>query len=326
MSSRALVIGLGQIGMGYDLKLDPTIGILTHARAFQQHYQFTLVGGVDNDPVRRQAFESHYAVPAYADVVEALQVLRPEVIAIATPTALHAPALTFALNSPYTRAVLCEKPLSYESGEADEMVAECSKRGVGLYVNYFRRCDPGVIEIKRRLDAGEIGGPLKGVVWYSKGLLHNGSHFFNLLEYWLGEAQRFEVIDAGRSLDDSDVEPDVRVSFARGPVIFIAAREEDFSHYTVELVAPNGRLRYEQGGAHIIWQAAVPDPTFEKYITLTNPGKEIANGMHRSQWHVADQLAASMAAPGDGHICSGADALKTLKTLITIRSNIRSKS
>ena len=29
--------------------------------------------------------------------------------------------------------------------------------------------------------------PIKGVCWYSKGLLNNGSHFINLLEFWLGD-------------------------------------------------------------------------------------------------------------------------------------------
>ena len=42
----ALVLGLGKIGMGYDLGLDPNVYALTHARAFQQHPDFQLAGGL----------------------------------------------------------------------------------------------------------------------------------------------------------------------------------------------------------------------------------------------------------------------------------------
>jgi predicted dehydrogenase len=321
MSLKALVVGLGQIGMGYDLKLDPRTYVLTHARAFQQHPRFSLVGGVDANLSRCRIFEEHYGCSAYTDLEKALQITRPDVIAIATPTPLHGATLRTILDFAEPAAILCEKPLSYDIDEAHLMVEECLSRKCGLYVNYMRRSDPGVVKVKRRLDEADIGSPVKGIVWYSKGLFHNGSHFFNLLQFWLGEMKDFKVIATGRLWDGVDPEPDVQVIFEHGTITFLAAREEDYSHYTVELVAPNGRLRVDQGGEKIIWQPVVRSAIADGYSILSHTEERIETGMMRSQWNVLDQLAASL----DGspaQICTGAAALKTLESLEKIRAKL----
>jgi len=48
--NNALVIGLGQIGMGYDLTADTKARIATLARAFNEHPYFNLVAGVGVGP------------------------------------------------------------------------------------------------------------------------------------------------------------------------------------------------------------------------------------------------------------------------------------
>jgi predicted dehydrogenase len=155
---------------------------------------------------------------------------------------------------------------------------------------------------------------VKGVVWYSKGFLHNASHFFNLLEYWLGAAHEGQVLNRGRALGTVDAEPDVEVNFALGSVVFLAVREECFSHYTVELLAPTGRLRYEQGGRQIEWQAVRQDESLPAYRVLQTPPESIASGMKRYQWHVTEQLARALEGR-EAKLCSGTEALQTLKNM-----------
>jgi predicted dehydrogenase len=317
MNLGVLLVGLGRIGMGYDLPLAGGDRVCSHARAFTLHPAFRLVGGVDPDSKNRRIFEQTYAGPSFASLAAALGDCQPDVIVIAGPTEAHGVILREALGSSQLRAVLCEKPISYDLAEARAMVRECEEQNVRLFVNYMRRSDPAAIEIKRRLDLGEIQTPVKGVAWYSKGFLHNGSHFFNLLEYWLGSMEGAAVLDAGRLWDNRDPEPDVRVVFSRGTVVFLAAREEAFSHYTVELVAPNGRLRYDRGGEEVSWQSAGADPDFQDYFVLSGAPEMIASGMDRYQWNVADQMALALA--GRGHsLCSGQEALATLEGMHTI--------
>ena len=314
MSHAALIVGLGQIGMGYDLHLAAETHVYSHARAFSQHPAFHLVGGVDPDEQRRHGFSETYGCAAYADLESALARHQPEVVIVAVPTALHGKTVLRVLELTQPTAILCEKPLSHDLDEARAMVQACAGKGVRLCVNYMRRSDPGAIEIKRRIAAGELGAPLKGVAWYSKGFFHNGSHFFNLLEYWLGPLQRSVVLNRGRLWDGTDPEPDIQVSFALGTIVFLAAWEEAFSHYTIELVSPGGRLRYDQGGELILWQPAVPAPNMQGGNLLSKRPEQVASGMDRYQWNVAEQFARALDG-GNAHLCSGQDALQTLESM-----------
>lgn len=320
MSFKVLIVGLGQIGLYYDLHLDPNKAVYSHARAFSRHPDFQLIAGVDNDKKRRQTFEQIYACPAYETVENGLSIHQPDVIVIATPTEYHSTVLQRILELSHPRVVLCEKPLSYDVGQARAMVTSCQAQGIRLYVNYMRRSDRAVIEIKKRIESEQICPPIKGIVWYSKGFLHNGSHFFNLLEYWLGSMKSAEILNPGRMWNDIDPEPDVSVTFSGGTVLFLSAWEERFSHYTVELLASNGRLRYEQGGRHVFWQSTCTDTNLRQYTVLSDQLEAIVSGMEHYQWHVVEQLVLALGGC-KAHLCTGAEALKTLETIKRIIKN-----
>jgi predicted dehydrogenase len=318
VNTGVLIIGLGQIGMASDLSLDDKDYVYTHARAFEQHPAFTLLGGVDACPQRRAEFSARYSRPAFASVLEGLAACRPEVVVIAVPTDAHAAVLQEVLAVGAPRAVLCEKPLAYELAVAQTMVASCAQTNCQLFVNYVRRTDPAVREIKFRLETGQIATPVKGAVWYTKGLFHNGSHFFDLMQYWLGAMQSFRVVESGRCWGE-DPEPDVAIVFGTSLVHFIAAREENYSHYTAELVSPSGRLRYDLGGERVIWQQAVASVSSPGYTVLDPQEQPLANALSRIQWHVADQLAAALRGTPVA-LCGGDEALRTIECLTSIKN------
>jgi predicted dehydrogenase len=314
-----LIVGLGQIGMGYDLAQDPALLAVTHARGFSRHDAFRLVGGVDPSDERRALFEKHYGASTFSDAATAVKSLAPDLVVVAAPTEQHRACVRDVLAAGHPKAILCEKPLAYDLAEAHEIVELCASRNCALFVNYMRRADRGVAEVKRRLAAGLITAPEKAVVWYSKGIFNNGSHFIDLLKDWLGEVISFEMIAAGRVWEGRDPEPDVVLTFAQGTkAYFLAAREEMFSHYTVELIAGNGRLRYERGGEEILWQKAITDPAIAGYTVLDPVPEIIANDLAHAQWHVADQLAECLDGR-TGRICTGVEALRTLETLVAIK-------
>ena len=314
MFEKCLIIGLGQIGMGYDLTLDSDKHIYTHARAFMLHSEFDLIGAVDPSEKQRSVFERHYNKPVYQSLVRALEIELPDVVVIANPTTEHCETLKTILQNSKVKVILCEKPLAYDLAEAREMVKVCEKAGVKLFVNYMRRSDPGVVEIKKRIEGGEILSPIKGFAWYSKGFFHNGSHFFNLLEYWLGAFQKAYVLNSGRLWDEHDSEPDVHVEFERGKIFFQAAWEESYSHYTIELLSPSGRLRYDQGGESISWQGTHSDPIFSGYRSLMTDSETIPNRMNRYQWSVIEELVNTLN-ERPHNLCSGRQALLTLEAM-----------
>jgi predicted dehydrogenase len=314
MTYGALIVGLGQIGMGYDLALAPAKSVYTHARAFSVHSAFELVGAVDPAEKKRDLFKRHYAHPVYPTIASALLAQTASVVVISSPTAQHSVTLKEVLAHSSPKLILCEKPLAYDLDEAREMVEACESAGVKLFVNYMRRADPGVMEIKARIGSGKIAEPINGVVWYSKGFLHNGSHFFNLLEFWLGSFIRAKILNAGRLWHNQDPEPDVQVEFEQGKVVFLAAWEEAFSHYTIELLSPSGRLRYDQGGKSITWQSTHSNSSIAGQEILQTFPETVANGLIRYQWHVADQLANALA-DKPHTLSTGRQSLVTLEAM-----------
>jgi predicted dehydrogenase len=314
MSYSCLLVGLGQISMGYDLSLDAEFEIYTHARAISIHPEFELVGAVDPINEKREIFSKNFKLPAFANVTEAFYNSSPNIIIIASPTILHLELVSDVLKLCKPEIILCEKPLAYEIEDARKIVELCKNRKVKLFVNYIRRSDPGAIEIKKRL----IGQKdIKGVAWYSKGFIHNGSHLFNLLEFWLGEYQNSKIVNDGRIWQEMDPEPDVCVKFENGTVLFLSATEENFSFYTIELIGNWGRLNYQQGGEYITWQDTMINNNFKDYKFLNNTPETIPNRMKFYQLSVFEQLADEMK-DKKTTLCTGEEALLTSEAIHTI--------
>jgi predicted dehydrogenase len=325
VNNKVLIVGLGKIGMQYDLHLAQDNFTLSHSRAFSQHKDFDLVAAVDNKKEQRAEFSQKYSLPVYNDLSEALKIHSPDIVVIATSTQTHAEILSSVLKLSTPKIVLCEKPLSYHLYEAQEMVDSCRNKGVELYVNYIYRSDTGVIEVKNWLDSNSFDVGIKGVCWYSKGLIHNGSHFFNLLVYWLGSMRRFNLINLNIARNsDNDYEPDLEIEFEKGKIVFISAWEEAFSHYTIELLTPNGRIRYDERGATINLQGVINSPVFKSYKILDPEFKSIKSNMQHSQLNVVNQLSDCVNNSVNViNLCSGEEALNTLTAMQLIINEIK---
>jgi predicted dehydrogenase len=298
--------------MKYDFNLDKNY-ILTHARAASLHPEFELVGAVDTDSRNRELFVSAFFRPAYKVISDALDATKPDIIIIATPSGTHTDILQEILDLTTPRAILCEKPLDQDLRKAELMLEKCSEKNIALYVNYMRRSDPGSLNVMQRLNSQKIKLPLKGVVWYSKGILNNGSHFLNLLELWLGPCRDIKFVSAGRSYSNSDRDYDFIAYFDRGEVYFNASLEATSTYNSIELISPSGRLAYEQGGSRITWQGIERNKMLLRDEVSQQP-TIIQQDMDQYQYNVFEQLANALRG-NDYALSTGSDAFITLKNI-----------
>jgi len=282
------VIGLGAIGQGYDYDHAGSDLILTHAAGFSHHPGYDLVAGVDPDPRQRERFEKKYSRPCYQDVDALYSSHQPEVISLAVPTQLHFPIFKHVMASS-PRAVLCEKPIAANTGEAREMVSLAERKSCALLVNYMRRFDPGAIALKKMIENEGLGSLYKINVWYSKGLINNGSHYLDFLLFLLGGVGRIQVIDRGRLWEGSDPEPDLLIQIGDIPVYFLALREECFSFGEIVLWGTRGMVRYTERGRVIEVRKARPDPFYTGYMMLQEK-TTIPSELGRALWHVLEAL------------------------------------
>lgn len=79
-------------------------------------------------------------------------------VILTSPHKYHADQIVAAAGA--GKHVFCEKPLCTTARDVDRAIAAVRKAGVQLGIGHERRFEPGVIDLRRRLGAGEFGTPL----------------------------------------------------------------------------------------------------------------------------------------------------------------------
>ncbi|MBB4291474.1 myo-inositol 2-dehydrogenase/D-chiro-inositol 1-dehydrogenase [Rhizobium leguminosarum] len=148
-----------------------------------------------------------YAVIGRSDV---------DAVVIGTPTDTHVPLTLVALKA--GKAVLCEKPLDLDQDKANAAIVEIEKSGRPFMLAFNRRFDPSASEIKRAIEAGEIGDvrqviitsrdpspPPADYIRRSGGIFKDMLiHDFDMARWLLGE-EPVEVFAMGNCLVDRDI-------------------------------------------------------------------------------------------------------------------------
>ncbi len=145
MTIRVGVVGAGIMGADHARVLSTAIS----------GAELGAVADVDAGKVR-ELIERHPAARAFADPLALVRDPAVDAVLIASPDATHAPLVLACLEA--GKPVLCEKPLAPGVEECLRIVAREAERGRRLVtVGYMRRFDPGYVEMRRRLAAGELG-------------------------------------------------------------------------------------------------------------------------------------------------------------------------
>ena len=306
MRLRTVVVGLGNIGMGYDLSSGSPDTVMTHVRALRQNPVTYLSGAVDPDRTKLKSFEDLTQRPGFESIISIGNSDAVNLAIIASPTNKHLDTIEVALGQfDDLRAILCEKPLHCDEASARRIVQLCRERGVKLYVNYFRRCEPSARNITNRINSGSIRGPFKGVAWYSKGIRHNGTHLLDLLSSWLGSPLEFRILSRGRDWPDEDMEVDFVLRFDQGEIHFISLADDQHDINAIELFASNGNLRYGFNDL-VSWQPSSSNP-FVGVTKHTVKAEELFSDFSRYQAYVT-QCLVEVIRGINTPICSGQEA------------------
>ncbi len=137
---RGAVLGLGMIGRH-------------HARLLQASSRVTFAGAVDPGGDRFGIVQDPALV--FGSIEELLDAKAVDFAIIAVPTEEHLPAAQ-ALAAAGV-AVLVEKPLAATAREARALMAAVEAAGVRAAVGHVERCNPALLELRRRVGAGQLG-------------------------------------------------------------------------------------------------------------------------------------------------------------------------
>jgi len=264
-----LIVGCGDIAGGYDERAHDG-GTRTHAGAYAADGRFEMRACVDPDAERREAFMAYWNVAAgYPDLESCLTAEGAfDVASICVPTAYHADALAQLLVAD-VRLVFAEKPLTDNVDESRRLVAEYAAAGRPLAVNFLRRWDRRVQQLRAEIRAGDWGAVQAVGGLYAKGLRNCGSHFFDIVQYLIGPMTPVHVlgqVDDGR---DDDPTLSVALTLEGGrPVTLIGADADKFFPFEVDLVMDNGRISLEDLGGKLRLRRVRQHPEYVHQATL----------------------------------------------------------
>lgn len=311
MTYRVAVIGCGMIGS--EFADDPRIkGVYSHAGAYAACPATELVAVCDIDRAKAHCCGKRWGIDGvYEDIVPLLEEQKPEFVSICTPDATHADILNVILSAPQLRAVLAEKPLAMDVNEARKLAQLAADRGILLAVNYSRRYSTGHAKIRELLRSGSIGTIQKVSGYYTKGVLHNGSHWFDLARWLIGEVTAVRGFPDGGELC-TDPTLDVWMTFDNGAFGFLqGCRAEAFSIFEMDIVGTRGRIRLTDSGHRVEIFDVAESPYYSGYTSL-HKNREEDGEMEDTLLHAVQDLVDCLEHGGVPR-CSGFDGVAALQ-------------
>jgi len=177
-----VLIGLGNIGMGYDLSpsgilLDQT---MTHLKALNDSEFYSICGVMDSKNSKLMLAREIFSVKAVCDLNEIQPINQIGLLAIATSTQTHIEVLESLPENLIPKILLIEKPAGASSQECLRIAQWANSYSALVFVNYFRRYFPRVKEARDFVSVLDLGRLLSVSINSYGSLLNIFSHFMDL--------------------------------------------------------------------------------------------------------------------------------------------------
>ncbi|HWJ57027.1 MAG TPA: Gfo/Idh/MocA family oxidoreductase [Vicinamibacterales bacterium] len=216
----------------------------THARAAAAVPDLRVAAVCGRNASRVAALAARHDAVPFTDVQAFLRHRPMEIVAIGTPSGLHADDIEAA--AAHGLHVLCEKPLDVTTARIDRMLEAVERAGITLGVFFQDRSTPDLMDVKDALVSGRLGRPILAdaqVKWYRPpeyyaqspwrgtwaldgggALMNQGVHTVDLLLWLLGDVRRVyaRTLAALHAIDVEDTAVAV-LEFANGAVATLEA-------------------------------------------------------------------------------------------------------
>ena len=262
------LIGLGSIGYQLGLNSKNKPNLLTHYGNLIQSNTFQLVAGIDSDWNSGEKFTEQTGLKNYRSIEQLDKDV--DLIVVATSTESHCGLIRKVVNLLNPSYIICEKPLGLNYSEAQAIVNEIDQSDTRLFVPYFRRYMPKFIEIKEKISQEYFGKVDAVIIQYGQGLLTNGSHFINLVDFLTGGLEP-HISNVSRS---SSQNPSWVSYTCGGAPVHIVGIDSLLRSGEIRIVSQDGQIVINQGGIQFIegrldktsgWVNAIP--RIENYET-----------------------------------------------------------
>lgn len=258
------IIGCGDIGFVFDYnkKID---GALTHFKAFNNSNKFEVKAIAETRKDIRDIIESEYEIKTYESYERMLEENELDVIVVATNDESHFEILNKLINHK-PKLVFSEKPLTLNLEEAERIVKSYGENKIPLLVNYTRRFLEEFFDIEKIIKENGIGDIESATFYYSRGLIHNASHYLDLVLWYFGEPEKILRVSDKEGISKKDLTTSFDLFYSNGlEVRFIGLKPTRLSFAEIDLVGTNGRVKVNYKNEMEIYKV-IENKTYKGYL------------------------------------------------------------
>jgi UDP-N-acetyl-2-amino-2-deoxyglucuronate dehydrogenase len=335
--------GLGIVGAG-------TIGAF-HARAAAMVPAARLVAITDVRQDRSEAFAAEHGCAAEPSLDDLLSRDDVDVVSVCVPSGLHAEVgIEVAAAGKH---LIVEKPIDVSLDAADRLIEAAKAAGITVAVISQHRFDPGLIELRRLIDEGALGGLLLGQAatkWYRSqsyydsaawrgtwsldggALMNQGIHYADLLRWCMGPVAEVHAVTATQAHDMEAEDCALAiVRFTSGAIGTITASTAVFPGFAqrLEISGTDGTVIVEDSAiTYRGFRGELPDQgiTGSSVLTGATVPAVAASAADLEVAAHATQIADLLAALDEGReaLVTAADARATLELVRAVYASARS--
>ena len=235
-----------------------------------------------------------------------------DVVSVCLPDELHYATLLALAERP-VKFIFLEKPAVRTPAEADEVRTLYSELPVRVQVNYTRRFVPEIRSIREAIRSGDCGKFLTGTGYYGKGLLHNGSHMVDLLQFLVGEVGNVAKISEIADFYDHDPSVSALLTMCCGGYFYLCHIDSrNFHVFELDLTFERKRIRICGLGTIIEEYSVADSRLLEGYRTL-NKDAEYDTEHPKAMYHAIANIRNNLDR-NEPLICTLEESLETVKT------------
>lgn len=264
---RAAIIGTGRIASTYDDEVAHpqlptfysgdnrhsglyTIHPVNHAAAYLQTPGYSLIAAANRGEEKLRGFGERWGIDAlYTDFRQLLAAEQPDVVSVCTQSPEKAEVVIAAAEAG-VKAIIVEKAMATSLTETDAMVAACDRNGVLLAVNHPYRFSPMARRAKQVINDGAIGSLGTVIAYAGGGMLHVGTHTFDLLRFWAGDVKEVDA-RVPNYVPEKDIPATGMLQFASGVTGFFDHTHGVRSGYDARGTAGSIHISSDVGDGYI---------------------------------------------------------------------------
>jgi predicted dehydrogenase len=233
----------------------------THAAAIGPIPGARLVAATDLVPERAREFAAKHDCAAEPTLDALLARDDVDVVAVCVPSGRHA-----EVGVPAARAgkhLVVEKPIDVSLAAADQLIQAADTAGVAMTVISQHRFDPGLVELRRLIDAGALGRPLLGEA---------STKWFRSQAYYDSGAWRGTWALDGGSLMNQGIHYADLLRWSMGPVAEVSAVWTTGNHDVEAEDTALAVLRFTSGAVGTLVSSTVVYPGFAQRLEVSGTG------------------------------------------------------